>query len=102
MGTMSRPKDSFPQNAVYPSAHFDCSEDALWKLCKGCVMETGWLESGDGYGDCGNAEDIALDEPGSIEIIHGTVQCPIRYEEWVKRHEAEVALYERRMAGDWS
>lgn len=65
-------------------------------------METGWLASGDGYGECGNAEAIAANEPDSIELVHGTVQCPIRYEMWKKKYDAEVALYERRMAGDWS
>lgn len=90
------------RDAVYPSSHFDNSEDALLGLCEGCIMETGWLASGDGYGECGNAEAIAANEPDSIELVHGMVQCPIRYEMWKKKHDAEVALYERRMAGDWS
>lgn len=101
---MGRPDNSFNEtrDAVYPHSYFDCSEDALWELCEGCVMETGWLKSCDGYGKCGQAEAIAFDEPDSIELVHGTAQYPIRYKMWKEKHDAEVVLYERRMAGDWS
>lgn len=93
--------ERYSHETVFPSSYFEHGEDAIEELCRGCVKDTGWIDDPRIVTpDC--AMSIILDVPDSIEIIHGTAQCPSRFNEWRKAAAAEFELYQRRMNGDWS
>lgn len=84
-----------------PSRWFETSEDALAVLCRGCDWESGWLEDpSKPMPAC--ARDVMNDEPGAVGSVGGTPCCPERARREDARRKRELALYERRMRGDWS
>lgn len=83
------------------SGHFDGSEDALDCLCSGCIRETGWLYNPNIYETPSCAMRIINDAPCLVER-DGVWRCDIREAEYQMVHQAELDLYKRRMAGDWS
>lgn len=87
-----------------PSYWYSNSEEALECVCSQCSRETGWLEDPD-IETPACAIRIIEDE----ECLRDDGSCPRfvskrrRQEaERKRREEKELALYERRMRGDWS
>lgn len=87
-----------------PSWWYGDSEEALECVCTGCANETGWLRN-PGLGAPPCAIRIIMDEDCLTDggACQGFVSKRRRREAERRRSaEAELALYEKRMRGDWS
>lgn len=80
-----------------PESVFGDYYSAMETVCEGCTRETGWLEDWENH----DTPDCA------IRIITNDDMIEWDGEKWKCRERdqierAELSLYERRMAGDWS